>query len=213
MADFIRLEDYEQIHRPVSGDTVAVIETTLGDIKIRLFPKQCPVTCENFIGLAQRHFYDGLSFHRVIKNFMIQGGDPEGDGTGGHSIWGGNIEDEFERNLYNFRGALSMANTGRPATNGSQFFIVQNTNCGSSVASLEAKGWPLWAASTYGRLGGCPSLDGGFSDITNYLGHTVFGQVYRGMDVVDEIASVATNDDDRPLDDIIMKRVWCATVQ
>lgn len=211
--EFMELPDFEQIHKPQSGDIVAVIETTMGTIKIRLFPEQCPVTCENFIGLAQKHFYDGISFHRVIDGFMIQGGDPEGDGTGGHSLWGGNIEDEFERNLFNFRGALSMANTGQPTTNGSQFFIVQCNDCGSTVSALRSKGWPEWAAETYGRIGGCPSLDGGFSNITNYLGHTVFGQVYSGMDVVDAIAAVPTGTGDRPVEDVIMKKVWCARVQ
>lgn len=213
MAGFSLLPDYEQIHKPQSGDIIAVFETTMGDIKVRLFPEQCPVTCESFIGLAQKHYYNGLNFHRVINGFMIQGGDPEGDGTGGHSLWGGNIEDEFSRNLFNFRGALSMANTGRPGTNGSQFFIVQCNDCNSNAATLEAKGWPKWAAETYSRIGGTPTLDGGFSHVTNYLGHTVFGQVYKGMDVVDAIAAVRTGAGDRPIEDVIMKKVWCGKVQ
>ena len=202
MAEFIRLEDYEQIHRPVSGDTVAVIETDFGDIKIRLFPKQCPVTCENFIGLAQRHFYDGSSFHRVIKNFMIQGGDPEGDGTGGHSLWGGNIEDEFERNLFNFRGALSMANIGRPGTNGSQFFIVQAKSVPAQMVpqmeELIGRGFTEDSVEDYKTLGGTPWLD---------FRHTVFGFVYEGMDVVDAIAEVEVGAGDMPKTDVLIESI------
>lgn len=213
MAEFRKAEDYDQTRRPKSGDTVAIFETTMGDIKIRLFPEQCPIACENFIGLIQKHFYNGITFHRVINGFMIQGGDPEGDGTGGHSIWGGAFEDEFGRNLFNFRGALAMANTGQPTTNGSQFFIVQAKSAQNSPTSLIAKGWPRWAADTYGKEGGCPSLDGGFSHVTNYLGHTVFGQVYSGMDVVDKIAAVETGPNDKPLEDVVIRKAWAAKVQ
>ncbi len=213
MAEFKKAEDYDQTRRPKSGDTVAILETTMGDIKIRLFPEQCPIACENFIGLIQKNFYNGITFHRVINGFMSQGGDPEGDGTGGHSIWGGAFEDEFGRNLFNFRGALAMANTGQPTTNGSQFFIVQAKSAQNSPTSLIAKGWPRWAADTYGREGGCPSLDGGFSNVTNYLGHTVFGQVYSGMDVVDKIAAVETGPSDKPLEDVVIRRAWAAKVQ
>ena len=105
---------------------VAVLETSEGTITLRLFPQEAPRTVENFITHAKEGYYDGLSFHRVINGFMIQGGDPNGDGTGGESIWGGSFEDEFSDVLHNFRGAISMANSGTPSTNGSQFFIVQN---------------------------------------------------------------------------------------
>lgn len=213
MANFVPAQDYEQTRRPASGDTVVIMETTMGDIKIRLFPEQCPIACENFIGLVQKKFYNGITFHRVINGFMIQGGDPEGDGTGGHSIWGGTFEDEFSRNLFNFRGALSMANTGQPTTNGSQFFIVQASTSSYSATSLAAKGWPRWAADTYAKLGGTPALDGGFTNVTRYLGHTVFGQVYSGMDVVDKIAAVETGTNDRPLEPVTIKRAWAAKVQ
>ncbi len=108
-----------------SGLPVAVIEVRdYGTIKAVLFEEDAPKTVENFITHAKEGYYDGLTFHRVIDDFMIQGGDPAGDGTGGESIWGGSFEDEFTDNLWNFRGALSMANSGKD-TNGSQFFIVQ----------------------------------------------------------------------------------------
>ena len=103
----------------------AVMHTNMGDITIRLFPEVAPKTVENFVTLAKKGYYNGLIFHRVIKDFMIQGGDPTGTGAGGESIYGAKFEDECSRELHNFRGALSMANAG-PNTNGSQFFIVQN---------------------------------------------------------------------------------------
>ena len=100
-----------------------VIHTTLGDIHIQLFPNECPKTCENFSTHARNGYYDGIVIHRVIKNFMIQTGDPLGDGTGGQSIWGGEFADEIVRDLRHDRPfTVSMANCG-PNTNGSQFFI------------------------------------------------------------------------------------------
>lgn len=110
---------------------VANLETSEGTIKIRLFPEQAPKAVENFIELAKKGYYDGLTFHRVIADFMIQGGDPQGNGTGGDSVWNKPFEDEFSDLLHNFRGALSMANSGID-TNGSQFFIVQNKNAFSN---------------------------------------------------------------------------------
>jgi peptidyl-prolyl cis-trans isomerase B (cyclophilin B) len=109
---------------PTKENIVAKITTTQGEIWLKLFPKLTPKTVENFVGLSERGYYDGLIFHRVIPDFMIQGGDPNGNGTGGESIWGNAFEDEFNPQLQNLRGALSMANAG-PNTNGSQFFIVQ----------------------------------------------------------------------------------------
>lgn len=103
----------------------AELVTSMGNIKIRLFPQFAPKTVENFITHAKDGYYNNTKFHRVIKDFMIQGGDPKGDGTGGTSIWQAPFEDELNDILHNFRGALSMANSG-PNTNGSQFFIVQN---------------------------------------------------------------------------------------
>eukprot|EP01106_Pelomyxa_sp_JSP_P015798 TRINITY_DN560_c0_g1_i16.p1 TRINITY_DN560_c0_g1~~TRINITY_DN560_c0_g1_i16.p1 ORF type:complete len:241 (+),score=72.69 TRINITY_DN560_c0_g1_i16:169-891(+) len=101
----------------------AIIHTSLGDITVKLFPFECPKTVENFTVHSKNGYYNGLIFHRVIKGFMIQTGDPLGDGTGGESIWGHEFEDEFNRSLRHDRPfTLSMANAG-PNTNGSQFFI------------------------------------------------------------------------------------------
>ncbi len=112
---------------PQVGETVAKMSTDAGEIWIKLFPKITPKTAENFVGLSERGFYDGLIFHRVIPDFMIQGGDPLGTGTGGESIWGGEFVDEFSAELSNIRGSLAMANRGAN-TNTSQFFVNQNDN-------------------------------------------------------------------------------------
>jgi len=135
------------------GETIAIMETSMGTIKLRFFKEAAPKTVENFVTHAENGYYDGLKFHRVMDNFMIQGGDPNGNGTGGQSIWGGKFEDEFSPKAVHLRGAISMANSG-PNTNGSQFFIVQNTT-------------------------GTPHLNNR---------HTVFGEVFEGMDIVDKIA-------------------------
>lgn len=103
--------------------SVAVIKTNMGTIEIELFEKQTPKTVENFAGLANQNYYDSVIFHRVIDNFMIQGGDPTGTGRGGLSFWGNKFEDEIVSELrHDGPGILSMANAG-PNTNGSQFFI------------------------------------------------------------------------------------------
>jgi cyclophilin family peptidyl-prolyl cis-trans isomerase len=103
--------------------TVAVVKTNMGTIEIELFAKETPKTVENFVGLANKEYYNGVIFHRVIDNFMIQGGDPTGTGRGGDSFWGGKFADEIVPALkHDVPGILSMANAG-PNTNGSQFFI------------------------------------------------------------------------------------------
>ncbi len=181
---------------PVAGDTVATMTTTMGEIKIKLFEKQAPKTVENFVTHAKNGYYDGLIFHRVIKDFMIQGGDPLGSGIGGESIWGVPFEDEFTPELHNLRGALSMANSG-PSTNGSQFFIVQAKDVPpqmlSQMEDMEENGFPKDITEDYKALGGTPWLD---------FRHTVFGQVFEGMDVVDAIANVKTSGSDKPVEDV-----------
>jgi len=111
-------EERQMAERPV-----VVFETTQGNFEVVLFTDIAPKTCENFLGLIKSKYYDGTIFHRVIKSFMIQGGDPQGNGTGGKSIWGKEFADEFVSNVkFEKPGLLAMANRG-PNTNGSQFFI------------------------------------------------------------------------------------------
>lgn len=189
--------DFPQLNLDKVEGPKATIKTNHGDIKIQLFPEQAPMTVENFVRLAQKGYYDKTIFHRVISDFMIQGGDPEGNGTGGTSIWDHPFEDEFSRELFNLRGALSMANSG-PNTNGSQFFIVQNKNMPKRyIKQMEPAGYPKEIIHAY-KQGGTPWLDGR---------HTVFGQVIDGMEVVDEIAKVKKDKMDKPLEDVAINTI------
>jgi len=157
------------------ANRTAVIETNKGTIRFELLEDQAPRTTENFILLANKKYYDGVIFHRVIKNFMIQGGDPLGEGYGGESAWGGKFDDEINResDLYKGgyeKGTVAMANAG-PDTNGSQFFIMHID-------------YPL-----------PPS-------------YTKFGRLTEGQNVVDSIAEVQTNERDKPLEPVVMERVY-----
>ena len=184
-----------QKNMPEVGDEIAVIHTTMGDITLRFFPEYAPLAVENFLTHAKNGYYDGVIFHRVMNEFMIQGGDPEGTGRGGDSIWGGPFKDEFTSELRNFRGALSMANAG-PGTNKSQFFIVQNTGYPDETYEYISQVYGISSEilDQYKEMGGgAPWLDGA---------HTVFGQVIEGMDIVDAIAGVAVNDQSRPYEDV-----------
>lgn len=148
-------------------NSVALFETSKGNFRIELFEDKVPLTTKNFITLADKGFYNGLIFHRVIENFMIQGGDPKGNGTGGP---GYTIPDEFHRDLKHNEGVISMANAG-PNTGGSQFFI-----------TLKATPW----------------LDNK---------HAVFGKVIEGMEVVHAIGKVKTGAQDKPVEDVVIKKI------
>ena len=151
-----------------SNMKTAVMETNMGTMEIELYTDKAPITTKNFIDLANKGFYNGLIFHRVIDNFMIQGGDPKGDGTGGP---GYKIKDEFHPDLkHSSAGILSMANSG-PNSGGSQFFI-----------TLIPTSW----------------LDNK---------HAVFGKVVKGEDVLIKIGDVKTDVRDKPLEDVIIKKV------
>lgn len=176
----------------------ATIKTNLGEIKIQLFEKQAPKTVNNFVQLAEKGYYDGVIFHRVIPDFMIQGGDPSGTGRGGKSIYGKAFEDEFSDQLFNFTGALSMANAGLN-TNGSQFFIVSNEHVPANmIEQMKVVGYPQEIIDHYAKVGGTPWLD---------HRHTVFGQVITGMDVVKKISQAKRDSMDKPKKDIVMEKV------
>ena len=192
----------------VKGDTLAVMHTNMGDIKIKLFPQYAPKTVENFTTHAKNNYYNGIIFHRVINDFMIQGGDPTGTGMGGESIWGHSFEDEFCRELHNIRGALCMANAGLN-TNGSQFFIVQASVCPENMLEQmeelgDMAGFPKDTIEDYKNLGGTPWLD---------FKHTVFGQVVDGMDTVDKIATTKVGMGDKPVYDVIIEGIQIITVE
>ena len=239
-----------QQEMPAVGDTVAIMHTSMGDICIRLFPEAAPKAVENFTTHAKNGYYNGLTFHRIIEDFMIQGGDPKGDGTGGDNIWGTDgFVDEFDKKLMNIRGSLAMANSG-PATNGSQFFINQAGPDGTTAkkmkenydynkmvqqltmsynqalqmygkdmvevyygtldAFIESSVSPVstlvpdevW--ELYAEVGGNIHLDGAW----RYSGgHTVFGHVYEGMDVVDAIAGVKTDSNGKPAEAVTITSI------
>jgi|GEM_PF-1339453 len=163
---------------PGPANEIAVMKTSMGTITLRFYPKQAPMAVANFKGLAAKGYYDGITFHRVIDQFMIQGGDPTGTGFSGESIWGGKFQDEFSPSLrFDHPGILAMANSG-PGTNGSQFFIT--TNAPNPPAHLNDK-------------------------------HTIFGEVIEGMDVVNAIAKVRTDDKNKPMQPVVIESITIKT--
>lgn len=193
---------FPQLHLDKQTGTTATIKTNKGDITLQLFDKLAPKTVKNFVELAQDGYYDGVIFHRVIPNFMIQGGDPTGTGRGGKSIYGEQFEDEFSDQLFNLRGALSMANAG-PNTNGSQFFIVTMDEVPAQmVGQLEAAGFPAEIIDAYKERGGTPWLDNK---------HTVFGHLVAGEDVAQAIQNVERDAADKPLEDVTIETIDIST--
>lgn len=193
-----------QLNMPSDGEEVAVVSTNMGTFKMRFFPDVAPKAVENFKTLSKNEYYNGIRFHRVIENFMIQGGDPEGNGQGGESIWGKDFEDEFSDKLFNITGSVAMANRG-PNTNGSQFFI--NYQSPDVFPGWEKLGRSLDMSKInsdikklYEKYGGNPHLDGYYS--ASKKGHTVFGQVFEGLDVIEKISKVETDENDKPKEDI-----------
>ena len=168
--------------RDVNMNPVAVFDTSLGEFKMKLFVDKSPITAGNFKKLVEEGFYDGTRFHRVIKNFMNQGGDPLSKDLSMQSRWGTGspgytIEDEFIDGLSNVRGTISMANSG-PNSGGSQFFlnVVDNTNLDWDKPPEQSK-------------------------------HPVFGKVVSGMDIVDAINSVQTGPGDLPVEEVLIKKI------
>ncbi|MFA5106709.1 MAG: peptidylprolyl isomerase [Patescibacteria group bacterium] len=153
------------------------VETSLGSFTIRLYAKAAPELTKNFLELARSGYYNGLTFHRIVPGFVVQGGDPNGDGTGGHSYRGdgtGLADEPGALALKHYRGAVAWAKSSLPNSIGSQFYV--------ALDDLE-------------------QLDGGYS---------VFGQVVDGLDVVDRIAAVKTDQSDRPVEPVMMKAVTVA---
>lgn len=188
---------------PKNGDSI--IEMTFkdyGTIKFRLFPEYAEMGVENFTKLAESGYYDGLTFHRIIKDFMIQGGDPNGNGTGGASAWGGEFDGGTDPHLIHVSGALAYANSGSTGTNGSQFYIVTGEQgiTDEHFVSYEQYGSSFSdnQKEMYKKAGGTPFLDGKY---------TVFGQVIDGLDIIYKIQCVATDSNDKPLDNVVIESV------
>lgn len=191
-----KMSQFPQLNEVNEKNPLVTVHTNQGDFTLELFPEVAPKTVENFLTHAKNGYYDGVVFHRVIEDFMIQGGDPTGTGMGGESIYGRTFEDEFSREAFNLYGALSMANAG-PNTNGSQFFIVTAKQVPAQMLKqLKDGGWPEEIVEEYAKVGGTPWLD---------HRHTVFGRVVEGMDVVLKIEGVKRNAQDRPLEDVVIE--------
>lgn len=217
-----------QAQMPEEGDEIAVIKTSAGEIKLMLYPEEAPKAVENFKTLAQEGYYDGVIFHRVIDGFMIQTGDPDGTGMGGESCWGEPFEDEISEKLHFYRGAVAMANSG-PNTNGSQFFIVQQKDVQEDVLNilLEARDnneeeltvtlpdgenytlaqlFPDAVLEYYKENGGSAHLEYVFGNT-----HSIFGQVFEGLDTTDAIAAAQTDANDKPLEEIKIEGITFET--
>ena len=191
-----KMSQFPQLNEVNEKNPLVTVHTNLGDFTLELFPEVAPKTVENFVTHAKNGYYNGVIFHRVIEDFMIQGGDPTGTGMGGESIYGRTFEDEFSREAFNLYGTLSMANAG-PNTNGSQFFIVTAKQVPAQMLKqLKDGGWPEEIVEEYAKVGGTPWLD---------HRHTVFGRVVEGMDVVLKIEGVERNAQDRPLEDVVIE--------
>ena len=213
-----------QAQMPAEGEEIAVITTSEGVVKMMFYPEEAPKAVENFKTLAKEGYYDGITFHRVINEFMIQGGDPTATGTGGESCWGEDFETEVSPRLHFYRGAVAMANAG-PDTNGSQFFIVQQTGVmEDALKALEdardnneeelgvtltdgnyytlSQLYPDEVLNYYREVGGSAHLEYVFGN-----GYSIFGQVFEGLEVIDAIAATETDGSDKPLQDIIIESI------
>ncbi|MEG2054377.1 MAG: peptidylprolyl isomerase, partial [Oscillospiraceae bacterium] len=197
-----------QFAPPADDAPVAVFTTNLGTFKAILFPKEAPLAVENFIDLANKGYYNGLQFYRVIPNFMVESGSPANDGTGGETKWGKPFQNEYSDKLHHYSGALAMANrdtADKKGTNTSVFYVVntaQNSVNGKIVKQMQDAAWRDGVINTYKTAGGVPYLDA-----TN----TVFGQVYFGMDIIDAISIQDVDENDKPVVEVLLSNVTIST--
>lgn len=191
----------DQLAEATDNETIAVMKVKgYGEIKLKFFLNEAPLAVKNFVTLASNGYYDGQKFHRVINDFMIQGGDPTGTGTGGESIWGKEFQNEDSDKLLPLRGSLCMANAGKD-TNGSQFFIVQaKAIIAARALESDSSGFSKKEIALFEEQGGYPSLTGGY---------TVFGQMIDGYDVLDKIAAVKTEGEEgsTPVKDVVIQKI------
>lgn len=215
MADLRKLSSEEvvanadkQMAKPEKGETIAIMHVKdYGDIKIKFFEDVAPKAVENFVTHAKEGYYDGVTFHRVIKEFVIQGGDPEGTGMGGESIWKKDFGEELDKTILPYRGSLCMASGGTGTnTIGSQFFITQGDY--TNDMSTQLSGMNLSnIIEAYNKYHGALHL------LVGYAQYTTFGQVIEGMDIVDKIASVQTDANDKPAEDVIISSIEITTME
>lgn len=212
----------KQMAMPEKGDTIAVFHIkNYGDVKAKFFEDVAPKAVENFVTHAKEGYYNGVTFHRIINEFMIQGGDPQGTGMGGESIWGEDFEEELSPELVPYRGSLCMASRGleNSPSLGSQFFITQPTYEGVIKRYSEQMGVDVETAKAYVKRQYPADLMEQFQQyggdlLSLYQQYTIFGQVYEGMEVVDKIAAVETNEqDDKPLENVVIENVEVGTFE
>ena len=197
----------KQMEEPNEGDQIAIFHIKdYGDITVKFFEDVAPKAVENFVTHAKEGYYNGVIFHRVIEEFMIQGGDPLGTGYGGESIWGEGFEEELSVDCLPYRGALCMASSGTGTKSlGSQFYIVQ-ANYRSGMENYFSNYGLENYVEAYKQFGG------DLADLVGYGQYTTFGQVISGMDVVDKIAKVETNpSNDKPLEDVVIESIEITT--
>ncbi len=195
-----------QFAEPEEGDTIAILHIEgYGDVKIKFFENIAPKACENFITHAKEGYYNGLTFHRVIEEFMIQGGDPLGNGTGGESIWGEDFGEELSPTVLPYKGALCMASRGTGTKSiGSQFFIVQANYNEEMEQYLSYYGYS-------NLLESYKQYSGDLFDLAISYQYTTFGQVIEGLDVVDKIAATETDTNDKPVSDVKISSIEITT--
>ena len=192
-------EEVKNYTAPENGEKILIIKVKdYGEIKIKLFPEYAEKGVENILGLADKSYYNGVIFHRIINNFMIQGGDPTGTGIGGESIYGKYFDGGTDPHLIHVSGAVAYANSGSTATNGSQFYIVTGQQIQESQFPDD---YPAAGKAAYLKTGGTPWLDGGY---------TVFGQVFDGLDIVYKLQKVETDANDKPLKDVVIESATVA---
>lgn len=195
-----------QMSMPEEGETIAIMHVKdFGDIKFKFFEDVAPKAVENFLTHAKEGYYDGVTFHRIINEFMIQGGDPTATGAGGESIWGENFQAEVSYEYVPYRGSLCMASSSLGI--GSQFFITQANYSEDRESELRSYEYPEALIEQYRNYGGYIGL---------YMQYTVFGQVFEGLDVVDKIAAVETelsssNEKSKPVEEVIIESIEVTT--
>lgn len=195
-----------QMSMPEDGETIAIMHVKdFGDIKFKFFEDVAPKAVENFLTHSRNGYYNGVVFHRVMNEFMIQGGDPTGTGAGGESIWNENFQAEVAYEYVPYRGSLCMASSSLGI--GSQFFITQAHYLEASAEAMLNGGYPEGLVEQYKNYGGYMSL---------YMNYTVFGQVFEGIDVVDKIASIeveasSSGEMSSPKQDVVIESVEVTT--
>lgn len=198
--------DQLQFAQPQEGDPIAIFQTTMGEIHVRLFPTLAPMAVDNFVGLAQQGYYNGAIFHHVVYGSYIQSGDATGTGNGSATIWNADTFPlEANDTLRHYTGALCVAFDKDSGGGTSQFYFITTLAgnvAGSMINQLESAGYSQGAIDTYKAAGGLPQLDN--TD-------TVFGQIYQGQSVADAISCVQVDDNGKPIQNVTITGITITT--